>query len=404
MKKLLSIIIIIIAMFASQALAAEQAILKTTLLRYDPTPAQPGEYINVYVQIENTGDAEAKNGYIEFVESFPFTIEKGDKDSEKIGKLVAGQTYVTDFKMRVSENAIEGSNDLKFKITDDVSLDKLTKRVFSVNILTQDSDVDITNILVEPKEMEPGQSGNIKITLKNTADSTIEDISLTLRVINTVGSTIVDLPFAIEDSVSKKTKDRLHSGQEVVFDYNIISYPTVAPGIYKIPILVEFYDGTGQNFSKPDLITVIVNPKVDVYASIERSDLSKNQKIGEVVFRIVNKGFGDIQFTNLKIRESDDFKILSPFKEVYIGNIDSDDFETAEFDIIANEDELTIPITIDYKDSLNKQYSTQKDLVLKLYSNEELGVVKSNNSQRIIIAVVIILIAFWLFKKRKNRK
>ncbi|MBR9690429.1 hypothetical protein GOV08_01970, partial [Candidatus Woesearchaeota archaeon] len=50
--------------------AAEPPILKTTLLRYDPTPAQPGDYITAYIQIENTGGT-AQRVRIEFKDSYP---------------------------------------------------------------------------------------------------------------------------------------------------------------------------------------------------------------------------------------------------------------------------------------------------------------------------------------------
>ena len=52
--------------------------------------------------------------------------------------------------------------------------------------------------------------------------------------------------------------------------------------------------------------------------------------------KIINSGFGDIKFVNVQIFP-DGFILLGSAND-YIGNVDSDDFESATFDVIFNDE------------------------------------------------------------------
>lgn len=403
MKYTKILILFVVLMALVSFCGAEDApVLKTSLLRYDPTPAEPGNYATVYIQIENTGGTETKNARIEFQDSYPFSID--EERIKDIGILSSGQTYVTNFRVRIDQNAIEGENEIKFVITDDYNLNVFTEKVFNINILTQDADVSFEKITLTPNELNPGQKGKITINLKNNADSFLKDISIQLILQSLVGASVVDLPFAIEDSVSEKTIDILQSSQTHIVEYDLIAYPGVESGIYKIPVVLKFYDSTGQDYTKNDFITVIVNPKIDVYMVLERSDLSKEAKSGEVVIRIVNKGFGKIKSANLIFEENDDISIVTPYNQIYIGNIDSDDYETAEINIKANSDTINIPVKLDFKDALNKDHEIKENLTLKIYSQKELGQSSGNTFWYVLLFIVIIAAGFWYFKRKKHKK
>ena len=60
------------------------------------------------------------------------------------------------------------------------------------------------------------------------------------------------------------------------------------------------------------------------------------------------------------MKESEKYEIVSP-AEVYVGNIDSDDYETADFKISLNkvkEKEVILPLSLEYKDANNNEYKT----------------------------------------------
>ena len=69
---------------------------------------------------------------------------------------------------------------------------------------------------------------------------------------------------------------------------------------------------------------------------------------------------------------SDDFVILSNSK-TYIGNLEPDDFETAEFDIYMNEQGMVpLNVNIEFRDNYNTKHSESYALELQSYSKGEL--------------------------------
>ncbi len=395
-----SILIIIISLQIT--LAADNPALKATLLRYDPAPAQAGEYTTVYVQIENIGSISTTDANIEFKDNYPFSIDKAEDKIINLGKIGGGQTTIVDFKVRVDEKAVLGENIIKFVLSDKPS--SSVEKQFSINVKPLNSDLTLKNIEVTPSSLNPGDSAKISITLKNTEDSTLSQITSKLWTYSIQGTTVTDIPFAVEDSVSKKTITVLRSGQEEKIEYNIKSYPTIKPGIYKLPLSLEFYDGSGQNYTKTEFITLIVNPKIDAYITVDSTTLTSENKIGNVVFKIINKGFGQIQFTNLKIENSQDFDLLSPYDQVYIGSVDSDDYKTGDFKISAKKDKIEIPVVVDFKDSLNNDHRITQTITLALLSSKENGQKSSGSTWIIILGVIVIAATVWYFRRKNKRK
>ena len=103
------------------------------------------------------------------------------------------------------------------------------------------------------------------------------------------------------------------------------------------------------------------------------------------------------------------FTVISP-QEVYVGNIDSDDYETAEFDIYVEKSSsknLMLPLHLEYMDANNKPYSKDIEVALVLYSKEELKklgfVQKSNPLIGISIVLASIGIGFYIRRRLKNK-
>ena len=136
--------------------------------------------------------------------------------------------------------------------------------------------------------------------------------------------------------------------------------------------------------------------------------LLENQK-NEVEIVITNKGLARAKFLEIKISGAG-FNVLSQ-DNIYIGDLDSDDFDSAKFEIFTkNSGAIIIPVTLTYRDATNKIYSESEILQLKVYSKEEairLGLIQKNNTL-IYVGVVLGLIIVWIIyrkiKKRRKRR
>ncbi|MBT4135704.1 hypothetical protein HOD75_04180 [archaeon] len=97
----------------------------------------------------------------------------------------------------------------------------------------------------------------------------------------------------------------------------------------------------------------------------------------------------------------------------YIGDIDSDDFDSVKFKIRFNNDardRVNIPVTIIYKDSVNKNYIEGFEILVDVYDRDEaikLGLIQKNNFGLyfgIIVGLIIVYFGYKKFRKWKNAK
>ena len=129
------------------------------------------------------------------------------------------------------------------------------------------------------------------------------------------------------------------------------------------------------------------------------------KQTGKLTFKIVNKGFADARFVSVKIIPNN-FVLLSE-GEVYIGSVDSDDFETVGFDVIFQGNEANFQVLVEYKDFNNKDIINGISLPLTIYSEEEalgLGIIKPNRSSSFFAGFIILVVGIIIYRAVKKRR
>ena len=111
-----------------------------------------------------------------------------------------------------------------------------------------------------------------------------------------------------------------------------------------------------------------------------------------------------------KFTPSQEHDILSN-KRVYLGNSDSDDFETAEFDIVANkktnQEGVNLLIEATYKDAFNKEFKEEKTIPLDIFSSlkaKNYNLIPSSNFLNIIVYIIIIVFIYSVYKDWRKEK
>lgn len=413
-KKSISIILITIFALCSAAFAVTTAYvpriaqLDFTMISQDPDPVEPGNIVDLRWKIENIGGGAAEDVQVELVADYPFSLYSGDLVKE-LGIIQGRQTgdkgVIILYKVRVDENAVEGTNEIKLKYktanTGWVELDP-----FEIRIQTVDATLSVEKIDVTPELAAPGEKAVISVEVKNLADSLLKDITVKLDLSSK------DLPFAPLQSATEKRIKLMSSGEKKSLDYVVIVEPDAEIDVYKIPLEISFNDNLGNSYEKSDIIGIIVGSAPDLIYNIDSSTIKTAGVKGKVTLKFVNKGLTDIKFLNIKLKETDNYKLLSP-EEYYIGNIDSDDYETADFDLYVNSEapsEINLPLEMSYKDANNRDYKKDVKVVMKIYGAEEaveLGIKEKTNKLGILIAVGIVLVGIIIYviiKKRRKKK
>ena len=410
MKKILIGILILIVLSLgvnAQVMTklSKYADVRVSFVNQEPDPAEPGKYVDVRFKFENNGSDQAKDVVIELLPEYPFSLDPGKSAVKKLGALHARQfgetAVIIKYKLRIDKNVVEGENELKLRYKFD-GYDWIEPDNFNINIQTHDAILAVDAVSIDKKTLEPGSSGIVKIKLANKADSILKDIKVTLG--------LGDLPLVPIDSTNEKSIYKIDSRQSYEFEFKVLAKPNADSGVYNVPLSVSYLDELGKSYLKNVTIGLTIGAKPDLSITLDDSEIYESGKSGEIFVKIVNKGVTDIKFMNIKLMPSDNYRILSN-EEVYIGNIDSDDYETADFELFiggSKEKKVSLPVVLEYKDANNNDFKERIELTLDLYSASEakkFGLKKGNGFVGNLVIVVIVVAGLFIYRKwRKHKK
>jgi hypothetical protein len=235
------------------------------------------------------------------------------------------------------------------------------------------------------------------------ADSLVREIKVKLDLSSD------DTPFVPIRSTTEKKVYQIGSKGEAEIIFDVMALADADSGAYKIPLDISYYDLAGTQYEREDIISLIIGDAPDLSVNIEESELYGGVKAGKVSIKIVNKGLTDIKFLNLKLKESDDYEIVSP-AEIYIGNVDSDDYETADYDLYirSKERKVELPLILEYMDANNNKFTPVELLELKLYTAREAKkyglAVERGIGSLIIFVIVVGGVGIYIWRRKKKGK
>ncbi len=263
----------------------------------------------------------------------------------------------------------------------------------SINALT------IDNVKIYPEEIAPGKTAKISIDLDNEGNYDLTDLSVSLD--------FKDIPFAPIDSGSEYGIDEIKEGDSETAEFVIIALNNAESGIYKIPVKITYKENADIK-TKESLISVEVFSEPELTMQVAEGLFLKNKE-NAISIKVVNKGLSGVKFLEIEIGTSVYYSLTSPNK-AYIGDIDSNDFDNADFKILVKENSpntLNIPVIITYKDAKNKEIINNDNLQIRVYSIKEatqLGLIKKDNTLIYIIIIAIVVISYLIYRRIKKRR
>lgn len=276
--------------------------------------------------------------------------------------------------------------------------------ILSLAFIPAISALTIKDISSSPNQVAPGGIVDVSIVVENTLTFDTENINVILD--------LTTAPFAPYESSSEKFLDSLDEGDKETFDFTLISLPQTDSGIYKIPVEITYQDLDGKSYSKSGLISLTVNAKPELKVSLEDSVVLIKGQEDVLSIKIVNSGLSSSKFTYLSTSDVTGMKILNS-KEQYAGDINSDDFNTVEFQVYIDSTAsgiITLPLTLKYKDATNKEFTETKTVTLNTYTTKEaqsLGLVKKPNYFLPILIIIVIIVYFirkYIIKRKKIKE
>jgi hypothetical protein len=198
--------------------------IQVSSIRYEPYPANPGDYVDVWIKA-NLGTS-IKYAKFEFVNSFPFSLDSNE-DPIREYEDFSGDV-VMHYKVRVSQDAVDGINSLKINIFSDQFAS--SGAVYSMDIDVADAQTDF-DLVVQ--------------------DSTSSEVSLAIANIgkNTANSMIVRIPeqtgFKVTGTNGQMVGN-LDSGDYTVTSFSLVQ---VGRGNGNLTVQIDYTDNIGERRS-----------------------------------------------------------------------------------------------------------------------------------------------------------
>jgi hypothetical protein len=346
----LSLLVVLLSSFAyaglNQISEADSPQIRTTLQSQSPDPVEPGQIVTVKFKIENEAKQTSEDVIVKLLPKFPFKLY-GDVAEKNIGKLKAVSTgadaVIVQYKLKIDDLAVEGDTELELEVLWGENGIGYTDDEFVIDIQTHDAILDITSIVSDPKQITPGESSVISISVKNLADSLLKDIKLKLDFAS------ADLPLAPYQSSSERRLSILKSGFQDSLQFSVIADPEATPGLYKIPLNISYNDEKGRSFSINDILALTIGEAPKIRPYLKKSTVLQANQAGKVTIEIANAGTSDVKFLELELLPSKDYELVSTSNYIYVGDVDSDDTESEEFDIFINRRVKTLNLPIKLK-------------------------------------------------------
>lgn len=247
---------------------------------------------------------------------------------------------------------------------------------------------------VRASALIPGKESHISITIKNTFSEDVEDLSF--------GFILSGTSF-IAVGGSEESTDELREGHDEDFSFTLKPSYSVKPGDYELPYELS-YKLNGERFVKKGSVGVHVTGSPELRLTAEPKTPVVGMK-DTITVKIINDGLADARFVSLAVA-GEGMTLLSD-EEVYIGSIDSDDFETATFDIMYTREKTALAVTLSYRDLDNNRLTEDTRIPLTAYTREDAiarGIVTRNYTPYYIVAVVVIIVLWFIWRAWRKRR
>jgi hypothetical protein len=391
MKKLL--ILALMLVLCAVGVSAGGAMVTASILRYEPTPAEQGNTVDVWVQLSNAG-TKAEMVAIKFQPEYPFSLAPGVQGDVEVGTLAAIENKVVKFTLFIDSNAPNGDRNVKF-LYKHGTIDQWAMLEAPITIQTQNAGLMIDSYDVEPSPVIPGQIFNVTLKFRNAGKIAVKNLDVSF-----------DLPegtFSTIGTGAKKRVDFIPSEETEIVSFQMASDTSTAVKVYNVPVTLSYQDERNKQYTDTAKISLVVNAKPEISLSVDSTKFTTKTSPGTVSLKIVNKGVVNMKYVSVKLVETPDYEVLSSTNEAYVGNLDSDDFETVDFTIKPLATEPRLKVQMEFKDPYNMDYTESYDLPLRIITAADLGNGGTPWGMIIIGLAVVGGIVYWRVRRKKKR-
>ncbi len=266
--------------------------------------------------------------------------------------------------------------------------------VFLIGLVGADCTLTPELINQDPYPAVPGDYVTLVFQLKGVENSECGTVDFEL---------LENYPIKFDPNASSKV---IVSSGTFVKDY--VSYLRVP---YKVRLDSNALDGENKievRYSSSGNQDISVIKSFNITVEDFRTDFEvfvKNYdpSAGKITFEILNTGRNDVEALTIMIESGDNLVVRGPLTNI-VGSLDSNDFTTADFEVLAEEG--NIHLTLSYTDSINERRTIEENVFFdpEPFYNKAEAENKKSPTFYVVAGVIAIGILWFFYRRHKNRK
>jgi hypothetical protein len=389
-KELFVLMLVLLAVGVSAARLPE---VKASILRYEPTPAEQGNIVDVWIALNNEGTT-ANNVVVRFVPEYPFVLPKGQPIEVNAGPVAQTESKVFKFTLFVDSAAPNGDNNVKFQYS--VDNGQWAQLEAPITLQAKGASVVVDSFKVAPSPVVPGQTAVVELQLRNAGRLAVKNVDVSLD--------LADAKFSTLGTGTKQRVGYIGIGEVETVKFELASDTSTEVKLYNIPVSLAYEDERNTAYSDTAKVSLMVNAKPEISLTVDSTKFDSKKVPGTVSLKVVNKGVVNLKYMTVKLVQTDQYEVLSPSNEAYVGNLDNDDFETVDFMLKPLVDSPRLSVQLEFKDPYNVDFSQQYDLPLRIITEKELGKARTPWGSIILVLLIVAGVIYWYRKRKKSKK
>ena len=270
-----------------------------------------------------------------------------------------------------------------------------------INTVSAASLIEVFLLNQDPDPVDAGDIVELRFKIENRVEDTRDEVKLEI---------IPETPFSLYSGEQIKNLGILRYDQfgrdAVIADFKLKVNPEAADGDHEIKVRV--HSGATSWIYEDKFYIDVEHERIKLKTFVRSSDIITANSKGTISIEVVNAGGYNLEFLELELEDSEDYKLLSTSPYVYIGNLDSDDTEIEDFTIYVPEGkkEINIPLIIKYEVN-DEDYEDHEVLTLDLLTPEEakvVGLIQSNNTYVYFLLALILVVLVLIWRKIRKRR
>ena len=406
-KKIVFLLAAALLLFAAFASAGD---LVVSSVNQDPSPATPGSYLNLSVNLTNNSNGESKNAVFNLnlkrpgsESEFPFSLAPGEAALKNLGTISARQGAVVKYRILVDPEALDGNFTIYLETGEDSKV--LRSTPYNIRILGTQPTLSI--ISATPTEAAIGNTAAITLSLKNTGSSTAYDLSIGLseeRTVTTTG-TVVERDIVPLGS-SMVALQEISPGTVEAVELPILINPSAQARAYFIPVKITYYDSQKVKYTDTQYVGLKVFDEAKIGANATPAEALYPGKKAKISLELYNAGNGTAKFLNVKVSSG-----FANFKQsgYYIGSLESDDYDSISLDAEVRKDvqpgDYSLEVELSFKDAFSQDKSVRLEVSVKVLTEAEALQQSQQQAPVLLYAIIVLAItgaAWWFLKKKKH--